>query len=88
MKHRVTLEVETKKHFLGIPYKTREKKRIIVDGKTYRRMKQEERKKAEWQAAEALACAAVLWEEEMADLFGEDNWHHDGKAGGTPTVLC
>ena len=43
MKHKVTVEVETRKHFLGIPYKSTEKKRIIVDGKTYRKMKQEER---------------------------------------------
>lgn len=71
MKHRITVEVETKKHFLGIPYKTTEKKRIMVDGKTYRKMKQEERKEAERRADEALACAAVVWEEEMADLFGE-----------------
>ena len=71
MKHRVTIEVETKKHFLGIPYKTIEKKHIIVDGNTYRKMKQNERKEAERRADEALACAAIVWEEEMVDLFGE-----------------
>jgi len=41
MKHTVTVEAETKKHFHGIPYKTTEKKKITVDGKTYRKMKNE-----------------------------------------------
>lgn len=71
MKHRVTVEVKTRKHFLGIPYTATEKKHIMVDGKTYRRMKQEERDEAARKADEALACAAVVWEEEMVDLFGE-----------------
>ena len=71
MKHRVTIEVETRKHFLGIPYTATEKKHIMVDGKTYRRMKQEEREEAARRADEALACAAVVWEEEMVDLIGE-----------------
>ena len=71
MKHRVTVEVETRKHFLGIPYTATEKKHIMVDGKTYRRMKQEERDEAARKADEALAYAAVVWEEEMVDLFGE-----------------
>lgn len=71
MKHRVTVEVETKKHFLGVPYKTTEKKRILVDGKTYRKMKQKEREQADQTAAEALAFAAVAMEEELTDLFGE-----------------
>ena len=65
MKHRVTVEVETKKRFLGIPYTATEKKRIEVDGKTYRKMKQAER---DWQLREADAAAAaalvVLEEEE------------------------
>ncbi len=74
MKHRVTVEMETKKHFLGIPFKTTEKKHIMVDGKTYRKMKREERREAEHRANETLACAAVVWEEEMADLFGEESW--------------
>lgn len=68
MKHTVTVEVETKKHFLGIPYKTTEKKRIIVDGKTYRKMKNEEKDHSEFQ--ETLEG---LWEEEMAYLYGEDS---------------
>lgn len=68
MKHTVTVEVETKKHFLGIPYKTTEKKRITVDGKTYRKMKKEEK--------DCLAFQETLeglWEEEMAYLYGEDS---------------
>lgn len=71
MKHKVTVEAEAKKHFLGIPYKTTEKKRIMVDGKTYRKMKQEERDQAARRADEMVACAAVVLEEEMVDLFGE-----------------
>lgn len=74
MKHRVTVEVQTKKHFLGIPYKTTEKKKIMVDGKTYRKMKQEEHdyhRKKEPSDDEILACAAIVWEEEMVDMFGE-----------------
>ena len=71
MKHKVTVEVEVKKHFLGIPYKTTEKKRIMVDGKRYRKMKQEEREMADRMADEAFACAAVILEEEMVDMFGE-----------------
>ena len=43
MKHKVTVQVDTKKHFLGIPFKATEKKSIMVDGKTCRKMKREER---------------------------------------------
>lgn len=64
MKHRVTVEVETKKHFLGIPYTTLEKKRIEVDGKTYRKMKQEERDRQLREQDEAAAAALVVLEEE------------------------
>lgn len=71
MKHRVTVQVETKKHFLCIPYKAVEKKHITVDGKTYRKMRREEQERQRGAENEALACAAVVWEEEMADLFGE-----------------
>ena len=71
MKHKITVRAETKKRFLEIPYTVIEKKHIIVDGKTYRKMKQEEREEAACKADEALACAAVVLEEEMADLFGE-----------------
>lgn len=71
MKHKVTVEVETRKHFLGIPYTVTEKKRMIVDGKTYRRMERERRKAARPSEEEVAACAAIVWEEEMVDLFGE-----------------
>ena len=43
MKHRVTIETETRKHFLGVPYTATEKRHIMVDGKTCRKMKREER---------------------------------------------
>ena len=74
MKHRVTVYVDTKKSFLGFPYKTTEKKRIMVDGKTYRKMKEHEKeslRKAGCRDDEILACAAIVWEEEMVELFGE-----------------
>ena len=70
MKHTVTVRVETRKHFLGIPYMATEKKKLVVDGKTYLKMKREEqdRHRAD---SESAACAAMELEEEMADLFGE-----------------
>ena len=64
MKHRVTVETETKKHFLGIPYTVVEKQRIEVDGKTYRKMKQEERERQLREQDEAAAAALVVLEEE------------------------
>ena len=66
VKHRVTVEVETKKHFLGIPYTVTEKKNIMVDGKTYRRMKQEELARQRAEADEAGAAALVVLEEELS----------------------
>ena len=73
MKHKVTVEVETKKHFLGISYKTTEKKRIMVDGKTYRKLKKEERERDKRGSSEeeAVAAAYVVLEEEWADRIGE-----------------
>ena len=75
MKHRVTVEVEKKKHFLGIPYTVTEKQKIEVDGKTYRKMKREERER-EQEEEDRLAEMAVvgeylMWEEEIADLLDE-----------------
>ena len=64
MKHRVTVEVETKKRFLGIPYTVTEKKRIEVDGKTYRKMKQAEQDRQLREADAAAAAALVVLEEE------------------------
>ena len=74
MKHRVMVEVETKKRFLGIPYTTVEKKQIEVDGKTYRKMKAEERNKdRNRQPAdeEIIAARYLICEEELAEIFGE-----------------
>ena len=74
MKHRVTIEMETKKHLLGIPFKVKEKRHIMVDGKTYREIK----RKVQWQRQksgptddEVAAAALIVFEEEMVDLFGE-----------------
>ena len=64
MKHRVMVEVETKKRFLGIPYRAVEKNRIEVDGKTYRKMKQGERVRLLRTRDEAAATALVVLEEE------------------------
>ena len=73
MKHRVTVEVEKKKHFLGIPYTVTEKQKIEVDGKTYRRMKWEERERRQVEEERLAEMAVVgeylMWEEEIADLF-------------------
>ena len=63
--------METKKHFLGIPYRTTEKKRITVDGKTYRKMKREDQARRQAEADQTAAAALVVWEEEMVDMFGE-----------------
>lgn len=74
MKHKVTVVTEWKKHFLGIPYTVKEKQKVTVDGKTYRKMKQEERdrrKAADPSAEEIAYCMAVELEEEFADRFGE-----------------
>ncbi len=69
MKHKVTVEVETKKHFLGIPYMVTEKKKVMVDGKTYWQMKQEERDRELARQDEAVAAMIVLEEEEeLCDL--------------------
>ena len=68
MKHRVTVEVETKERFLGIPYTATEKKHIMVDGKTYRKMKKEERgRQLREMDAAAAAVLVVLEEEELCD---------------------
>ena len=71
MKHKVMVRVETKKRFLGIPYTVTEKKHIMVDGKTYRKMKQEEREEKARREDEAAAAALIVLEEEIVDLFGE-----------------
>lgn len=71
MKHRVTVEVEKKKHFLGIPYTVTEKQKIEVDGKTYRKMKWEEREREQAEENRLAEMAVVgeylMWEEELAD---------------------
>ena len=42
MRHKITYYVEaTKRGFLGFPKKVREKRVIYVDGKTYRKIKQD-----------------------------------------------
>lgn len=64
MKHRITVEVKTKKRFLGIPYTVTEKKRIEVDGKTYRKMKQAEQDRQLREADAVAAAALVVLEEE------------------------
>ncbi len=71
MRHTVTVQTETKKHFLGIPYTTTVKKKITVDGKTYKKMKQAEQARQQEQADQIAAAALVVWEEEMVDMFGE-----------------
>jgi hypothetical protein len=44
MKHKIQIEVERdKKGFLGITRKVKEKKTVVVDGKTYRKLKAQEK---------------------------------------------
>ena len=46
MKHKIQIETETiKKGFLGIPRKVKEKKTVVVDGKTYRKLMEQEKRK-------------------------------------------
>ncbi len=71
MKHKVTVEVETTKHFLGIPYKSTEKKRITVDGKTYRKMQREEQERL-LEIRERDEEIISELEEELVDIYGED----------------
>ena len=71
MKHRVTVTVKEKRRVLGIPYTTTKKKRITVDGRTYRKMKDEERARQEKRNKELLACAEI-WEEEMIDCISDE----------------
>ncbi len=70
MKHKITVTTETKKHFLGIPYTVTEKTHITVDGKTYRKMKEEERchRRCPEPDDELLAVAALTELEEEFDL--------------------
>ena len=77
MKHRVTVTVKEKRRFLGIPYTTSKKKRITVDGKTYRRMEEEERARQEKRSKEALACVEI-WEEEMIDSINNEGGLYHG----------
>jgi hypothetical protein len=45
MKHKIQIEVErNKKGFLGVTRKVKEKKTVVVDGKTYRKLKEQERR--------------------------------------------
>jgi hypothetical protein len=45
MKHKIQIEVErNKKGFLGITRKVKEKKTVVVDDKTYRKLKAQEKR--------------------------------------------
>ncbi len=67
MKHKVTVETERTKHFLGIPYKVTEKEHLVVDGKTYREMKRKEKELYQHQAAAVEALFITEEEEEVDD---------------------
>lgn len=79
MKHQVTVKVETKKHFLGIPYRTTEKKHLVVDGKTYWKM-QKDLRAAEKDAARRRQKRldffeeVILEEEEEPDEWIDEFW--------------
>jgi hypothetical protein len=48
-----------------------QKKRITVDGQTYREMKRAEQARRREEADAAAAAALVILEEEYVDMFGE-----------------
>ena len=75
MKHKVKVDVVTeKKGFFG-KRQVVEKRTITVNGREYRKLKQEQfRKKQENRELteqQRLAALYLLWEEEMADYFEE-----------------
>lgn len=66
MKHKIQIEIETtKKGFLGIPRKVKEKKTVIVDGKTYRKLKEQEKRNSK---PRPYAIEEMMFYD---DLFGD-----------------
>ena len=71
MKHRVKVDVVTERRGLFGKRPVVEHKTVTVDGRTYRKMKREERDRQRAQGDAMAAAAMILFEEEMAERFGE-----------------
>ena len=72
MKHRVKLNVVTREKGLFGEREVVRKKTVSVSGKEYRRMKHRKWNEAASSEAERLAALALVWEEELAEEFGEE----------------
>ena len=73
MKHKVKVDVVTEKQGFFGKRQVIEKKTITVNGREYRKLKQEQfRKEKENRGLteqQRLAALYLVWEEEMADIF-------------------
>lgn len=72
MKHRVRVDVTEQKRGLFGTREVVRKKTITVSGKDYRRMQREKKNAAAATEAERLAALYLIWEEELAEEYGED----------------
>ena len=69
MKHKITYEVETKKQgFLGITRTVKEKRTVEVDGKTYRKIKNQVKQEIRAERNKPYSIEEMLFYD---DLFGE-----------------
>lgn len=69
MKHKITYEVETKKKgFLGITRTVKEKRTVEVDGKTYRKIKNQVKQEIRAERNKPYSIEEMLFYD---DLFGE-----------------
>ena len=71
MKHKVKVDVVTEKKGLFGTHQVVEKRTIIVSGREYRKLKQEQFRKENKELTEQqrLTALYLLWEEEMSDYF-------------------
>ena len=72
MKHSVKVDVVTRKKGLFGTREVVRRKKITVSGREYRRMKQEKWNRPVSSEAERLAALYLVWEEELAEEYGED----------------
>ena len=72
VKHRVKVDVVTRRKGLFGTREIIKKKTVTVSGKEYRRMKKEKWNKPVFSEAERLAALYMMWEEELAENNGEE----------------
>ena len=72
MKHRVKVDVVTRRKGLFGTREIIKKKTVTVSGKEYRRMKKEKWNKQVFSEAERLAALYMMWEEELTENNGEE----------------